>query len=53
MWSQRHNARGRGQGHKTIRGQGPTLSRPRTGMLEAKAKDQEHNAQVFSKQKSS
>ena len=43
-WSQGHKARGQGQGHKKIRGQGQpfrgqTLSRPRTGMLEAKAKD--------------
>ena len=41
---------------KKIRGQeqpfrGPTLSRPRTGMLEAK--DQGHNAEVISKQKRS
>ena len=45
---------------KKIRGQGPgqgqpfrgqTLSRPRTGMLEAKAKDQGHKAQVLSKTK--
>ena len=42
-WSRGHKARG--QGHKKIRGQGQgqpfrgqTLSRPRTGMLEAKAK---------------
>ena len=41
--------RGQGQQHKTIRGQRPTLSKPRTGMLEAMAKDQEHNAQVFLK----
>ena len=46
-WSQGHKARGQGQGqeHKKIRGQGQpfrgqTLSRPRTGMLEAK--DQGH-----------
>ena len=37
-------------------GQGPifggqTISRPRTGMLEAKAKDQGHYVQVFSKKK--
>ena len=47
-WSRGHKARGQGQGHKKIRGQGQgqgqpfrgqTLSRPRTGMLEAKAKD--------------
>ena len=28
-----------------------TLSRPKTGMLKAKVKDQGHNAQVFSKKK--
>ena len=46
-WSRGYKARGRGQdqGHKKIRGQGQpfrgqTLPRPRTGMLEAKAKDQ-------------
>ena len=39
---------GQGQG-QPFRGQ--TLSRPRTGMLEAKAKDQEHKAQVLSKKK--
>ena len=46
-WSRGHKARGQGQGHKKIRGQGQghpfrgqTLSKPRTGMLEAKAKDQ-------------
>ena len=44
-WSRGHKARGQGQGHKKIRGQGQpfrkqTLSRPRTGMLEAK--DQGH-----------
>ena len=38
--------RGQGQG-QPFRGQ--TLSRPRTGMLEAKAKDQGHKAQVLSK----
>ena len=41
---------------KKIRGQGQpfrgqTLSRPRTGMLEAKAKDQGHKRQVLSKKK--
>ena len=41
---------------KKIRGQEqsfrrPTLSRPRTGMLEAKANDQGHNAEVISKKK--
>ena len=42
--------RGQGQGQgQPFRGQ--TLSRPRTGMLEAKAKDQGHRAQVLSKKK--
>ena len=42
--------RGQGQGQgQRFRGQ--TLSRPRTGMLEAKAKDQGHKAQVLSKKK--
>ena len=40
--------RGQGQGQPF---RGPTLSRPRTGMLEAKAKDQGHKAQVLSKKK--
>ena len=40
--------RGQGQGQPF---QGQTLSRPRTGMLEAKAKDQGHKAQVLSKKK--
>ena len=40
--------RGQGQG-QPFRGQ--TLSRPRTGMLEAKAKDQGHKAQVLSEKK--
>ena len=40
--------RGQGQG-QPFRGQ--TLSRPRTGMFEAKAKDQVHKAQVLSKKK--
>ena len=40
--------RGQGQG-QPFRGQ--ILSRPRTGMLEAKAKDQGHKAQVLSKKK--
>ena len=42
-WSRGHKARGQGQGHKKKRGQGQghpfrgqTLSRPRTGTLEAK-----------------
>ena len=40
--------RGQGQGQgQPFRGQ--TLSRPRTRMLEAKAKDQGHKAQVLSK----
>ena len=42
--------RGQGQG-QPFRGQ--TLSRPRTGMLEAKAKDKGHKAQVLSKKKRS
>ena len=42
--------RGQGQGQgQPFRGQ--TLSRPRTGMLEAKAKDQGHKAQALSKKK--
>ena len=42
--------RGQGQGQgQPFRGQ--TLSRPRTGMLEAMAKDQGHKAQVLSKKK--
>ena len=42
--------RGQGQGQgQPFRGQ--TLSRPRSGMLEAKAKDQGHKAQVLSKKK--
>ena len=42
--------RGQGQGQgQPFRGQ--TLSRPRTGMLEAKAKDQGHKRQVLSKKK--
>ena len=46
MWSREHKAPGQSQG-PTFQGQ--TLSRPRTGMFEAKAKDQGHNAQAFSK----
>ena len=47
-------ARGQGQGHKKIRGQGQpfrgqTLSRPRTGMLEAK--DQGHKRKCSPKKK--
>ena len=50
-WSRRHKARGQGQRHKKIRNQGQpnrgqTLSRPRTGMFEAKAKDQRPRTQV-------
>ena len=53
-WSRELKARG--QGHKKIRGQGQpfqgqTLSRPRTGMLEAKAKDQGHKRKCSPKQK--
>ena len=63
-WSRRHKARGQGQGHKKIRGQGhkkirsqgqpfrgQTLSRPRTGMLEAK--DQGHKRKCSPKKRSS
>ena len=55
-WSRGHKARGQGQGHKKILGQGQpfreqTLSRPRTGMLEAKAKDT--SASVLQKKRSS
>ena len=46
-WSRGHKARGQGQEHKKIRGRGQTLSRPRTGMLEAK----DTNANVFRKKK--
>ena len=56
--SRGHKARGQGQGHKKVRGQGQgqpfrgqTLSRPRTGMLEAKAKDQGHKRKCSSKKK--
>ena len=55
-WSRGHKARGQGQGHKKIRGQGQgqpfrgqTLSRPRTGMLDAK--DQGHSRKCPSKNK--
>ena len=53
-WSRGHKARGQGQGHKKIRGQGQpfrgqTLLRPRTGMLEAK--DQEHSRKCSQKKK--
>ena len=57
-WSRGHKTRGQGQGRKKIRGQGQgkpsrgqTLSRPRTGMLEAKAKDQEHSGKCSPKKK--
>ena len=54
-WSRGHKARGQGQGHKKnarpFRGQ--TLSRPRTGMLEAKAKDQGHKRKCSPKKKRS
>ena len=57
-WSRGHKARGQGQRHKKIRGQGQgqpfrgqTLSRPRTGMLEAKAKDQGHKRKCSPKKK--
>ena len=55
-WSRGHKARG--QGHKKIRSQGQgqpfrgqTLSRPRTGMFEAKAKDQGHSRKRSQKKK--
>ena len=60
MESRTQGSRPRPRTHKKIRGQGQgqgqpfrgqTLSRPRTGMLEAKAKDQGHKAQVLSKKK--
>ena len=52
----RLEAKAKAKDTKKIRGQGQpfrgqTLSRPRTGMLEAKAKDQGHKAQVLSKKK--
>ena len=61
-WSRGHKARGQGQGqgHKKIRGQGQgqgqpfrgqNLSRPRTGMLEAKDQGPRTQPQVFSKKK--
>ena len=46
--SEDRHSRGQGQ---PFRGQ--TLSRPRTGMLEAKAKDQEHKRKCSPKKKSS
>ena len=58
MESRTQGSRPRPRTQKKIRGQGQgqpfrgqTLSRPRTGMLEAKAKDQGHKAQVLSKKK--
>ena len=53
-WSRGHKARGQGQGHKKIRGQGQpfrgqTLSKPRTGMFEAK--DQGHKRKCSQKKK--
>ena len=59
-WSPGHKARGQGQGHKKIRGQGQgqpfrerTLLRPRTEMLEAKAKDIGHRRKCSPKNRSS
>ena len=57
--SRGHKARGQGQGHKKkTRGQGQpfrgqTLSRSRTGKLEAKAKDQGHKRKCSEKKRSS
>ena len=55
--SRGHSLRGQGQGLEKIlgQGQGPTfrgqtLSRPRTGMVEAKAKDQGHNFLNYGRQ---
>ena len=55
-WSRGHKARGQGQGHKKIRDQGQgqpfrgqTLSRPRTGTLEAK--DRGHKRKCSPKKK--
>ena len=57
-WSRGHKARGQGQGHKKIRGQGQgqpfrgqDLSRQRTGMLEAKVKDQGQGRKCSPKKK--
>ena len=47
-WSRGHKARGQGQG-QPFRGQ--NLSRPRTGMLDAKAKDQGHRRKRSPKKK--
>ena len=49
-WSRGHKARGQGQ-ELPFRGQ--TLSRPRTGMLKAKAKDQGHKRKCSPKKKKS
>ena len=51
-WSREHTTRGQGQGHKKIRGQGQpfqgkSLSRPRTGMFDVKAKNQGHKRKRF------
>ena len=58
-WSRGHKAQDQGQGHKKkseakvkdtlLRGQ--NLSRPRTGMLEAKAKDRGHRCKRSPKKK--
>ena len=55
-WSRGHKARGQGKDTKKIQGQGQpfrgeTLSRPRTEMLEAKAKDQGHKRKCSPKKK--
>ena len=51
-WSRGHKARGQGQGQgQPFRGQ--TLSRPRTGMLEAKAKDTKRKCSPKKKKRSS
>ena len=47
-WSRGHMARGQGQGQPF---QGQTLSRPRTGMLEAKAKVQGNKRKCVPKKK--
>ena len=59
-WSRGHKDRDQGQGHKKIPAQGqgqpfrePTLSRPRAGMLEAKAKDEGHSRKCSQKKRSS
>ena len=57
-WSRGLKARAKAKDTKKIRGQGQgqpflgqTLSRPRTGMLEAKAKHQGHKRKCFPKKK--